>query len=591
MSDLSSQPTPIQTVYNWYRNGTLIVNRRYQRKLVWTLLEKQKLIDSILRGYPIPLVLLAEKPEQSHSTFEILDGLQRLYTIVSFIENGFLTAENQYFDVEEFTRAKEEREAENFRASEFGSKISRAEVAKILDYVLPISIIRNTTESIVTDVFSRINSYGHRLSDQERRQAGLLSDFSQFVRTSACDVRGDVSIDTLPLHQMPEISVDLPKSKYGYRVQAEDVFWVRHGILRSTDLRDSLDEQLIADIAACIVSEQLIERSKDALDSIYDPERPEHTNVTSSFAAYGADRIKSEIKYCLEVVDNIVAAGEFRTLRSLIFENKTTNAFPTVFSTIFLAIHELSFSDRLVLGNAASAHRALMNVHSRLNTRRDALNPDERRNNINLVKGLVRDHFVTGDVSEVAFGARRELDIANTLRRSQIETPKFEVKQGILRLDDGREQDPNVFEKVLQTICGIANIGPQSSGAVFIGVADKAEDVMRIEKLDQIQPLVVGNRSVVGIDREAKLMSMRPEKYYHLWRDKIQRSSLSDPLKSDVLSNLDLCSFKGMHILIVAVPAQKVVSFYGGKAFTRDGDQTTEASPEKIVGISARFLG
>ena len=34
MADLSSQPTPIQTVYNWYRNGLLFVNRKYQRKLV-----------------------------------------------------------------------------------------------------------------------------------------------------------------------------------------------------------------------------------------------------------------------------------------------------------------------------------------------------------------------------------------------------------------------------------------------------------------------------------------------------------------------------------------------------------------------------
>ena len=91
MADLSSQPTPVQTIYNWYRNGVLVVNRKYQRKLVWTLQEKQKLIDSILNQYPIPLVLLAERLNRSPSAFEILDGLQRLHTIVSFIENNFST--------------------------------------------------------------------------------------------------------------------------------------------------------------------------------------------------------------------------------------------------------------------------------------------------------------------------------------------------------------------------------------------------------------------------------------------------------------------------------------------------------------------
>ena len=72
---------------------------------------------------------------------------------------------------------------------------------------------------------------------------------------------------------MPEISVDLPKTKYGYTVQAEEVFWVRQGILRSTDLRDSLDEQVIADVAACILSEKPVERSKDTLERQLKPSR------------------------------------------------------------------------------------------------------------------------------------------------------------------------------------------------------------------------------------------------------------------------------------------------------------------------------
>jgi len=50
----------VQSMYRDYRDGKLIVNRRYQRKLVWTIEEKQKLIDSILHDYPIPLLLLAE---------------------------------------------------------------------------------------------------------------------------------------------------------------------------------------------------------------------------------------------------------------------------------------------------------------------------------------------------------------------------------------------------------------------------------------------------------------------------------------------------------------------------------------------------
>ena len=67
MAELSAQPTSIQSVYSWYAQDRLFVNRRYQRKLVWSLEEKQKLVESILKKYPIPAILLAEKKADSES--------------------------------------------------------------------------------------------------------------------------------------------------------------------------------------------------------------------------------------------------------------------------------------------------------------------------------------------------------------------------------------------------------------------------------------------------------------------------------------------------------------------------------------------
>ena len=80
----------VQEAYREFRDGNFRVNRRYQRKLVWTLEEKQKLVDSILEGYPIPLLLLAfSLRDDGTKSFEILDGMQRLNAIFSFIENAF----------------------------------------------------------------------------------------------------------------------------------------------------------------------------------------------------------------------------------------------------------------------------------------------------------------------------------------------------------------------------------------------------------------------------------------------------------------------------------------------------------------------
>lgn len=102
----------VQEAYRLYREEKLIVNRKYQRKLVWDLSEKQTLIDSILNDYPIPLILLAE--ETPSGKLEIMDGMQRLNAIFSFIENQF-DIDGKYFNTEEFSRAKQAAEMGVFK--------------------------------------------------------------------------------------------------------------------------------------------------------------------------------------------------------------------------------------------------------------------------------------------------------------------------------------------------------------------------------------------------------------------------------------------------------------------------------------------
>jgi uncharacterized protein with ParB-like and HNH nuclease domain len=46
-TELSIKGESIQSLYGSYLKGTFLVNRRYQRKLVWTVEEKRSFIDSI----------------------------------------------------------------------------------------------------------------------------------------------------------------------------------------------------------------------------------------------------------------------------------------------------------------------------------------------------------------------------------------------------------------------------------------------------------------------------------------------------------------------------------------------------------------
>lgn len=589
MAELASQATPIQSIYTWFREDKLYVNRRYQRKLVWTLEEKQKLVDSILNKYPIPAILIAER-EAAAGTYEIIDGLQRLHAIVSFIETTFPTLDGKVFNLEFFPTAKSFADNGVFEPSDSNEKISQKEVSTILDYSLALSIMRNANEEQINDVFDRINTYGHRLSDQERRQAGVQNEFSNIVREIACALRGDVSDEVLILGLMPSISIDLPMTKHGYEVRADEVFWVQEGILRSTDLRDSMDEQCIADIVACIVGGDLVPRTKDALDSIYMEKSSESERILNSLEVYGIYRLSEEFKYCVDEIKNICISNGNEKLRDIIFKKRTTNAFPSVFAIIFIAIHELIVKENKKIRDYQATRKAIENLVERIEPGRRAGAPDERRKNVNTVKGLINSCFIDAKNNNHIYGAHSTVDIEGAIRRSEIELANYELKQGMLSLSDDRNIDSSLVDKIINTICAIANNGPNNTGKMLIGVTDKDRDANRIKQLDKIEPKKIGKRFVVGVNREAKSMGISVENYFSKWKHNIQNSELSPHLRDTVLSNIDFHSFYDLGIITITIPPQREMSYVGEETYWRSSDSTQKAkSAKEIASIAKRF--
>jgi hypothetical protein len=583
MPTLDPAPRSIQSIYIWHSDGELFVNRRYQRKLVWTLLEKQKLIESITSQYPVPAILLAER---DGGGYEIIDGVQRLYAIISFIENKYPTLDGRYFDVSHFTSAQLRADEGGFEPTAETEKLSQREVAGVLNYVMALTVMREATEAEIDDVFARINTYGHRLSDQERRQSGVQDEFSGMVRELATTLRGDVSSEILQLSDMPSISIDLPMSKHGYQVQAEDVFWVSHGILRSTDLRDSLDEQYIADIAASIVGGGVIERSKSALDEIYDAGSDENARVENALQIYGVDKFSDEFKFCVDEIEKVCGASVQQKLRDVLFTSPNTNGFPSVFAILFFAFHEVLVQQNNVISDYPGMKRAITGLAVHMPGK--ATGVEKRRRNIDLVKGLISPNVVQGIAPNI-YGAQATSDIDGLIRRSQIELPHYELKQGVLTLAPvGRGLDAGMIPKLIRTICAIANNGA-STGALLIGVTDKPSDAGVVKDLDQIEPRKVGPRYVVGVQREAKFLGESTEQYFSRIKEGIRSSNLSAALKADVLSSIDYNDYFGLGIILVPVPAQKNPSSVGDKFYWRSGDETVEAAGLEIVTITQRF--
>ncbi|EPL1070252.1 GmrSD restriction endonuclease domain-containing protein [Pluralibacter gergoviae] len=592
MAELLPQTTSIQTIYSWFTEGKIFVNRRYQRKLVWTAVEKQKLIESIQKRYPIPAVLLAER-ENDPGTYEIIDGLQRLHAIMSFIETGYESLEGKRFNLDAFPTAKNRANEGKFAAVNTDNVLSQRDVTQLLDYSLAMSIMRNATEHEINDVFDRINTYGHRLSDQERRQAGIQNKFSNMVREIACSLRGDVSDDILLLEQMPSISVDLPLTKHGYQIQSEDVFWVKHGILRSTDLRDSMDEQCIADITACIVGGRLINRSKDALDLIYNNEEDEYNRISSAINVYGEEKFTEEFKFCIQEIIKVCNSDGNVKLRDLIFTKRTTNAFPAIFAVLFIAFHELLIKENKKINNYKGVRDNLNNVVTRLDTKRSATSEKERRKNINSIIGLIKDNFIDNTDNSHIYNSHNTIDIEDILRRSEIELANYELKQGLLTLGGKRGTERGIHEKIFTTICAIAKIGKGNKngiiGKLLIGVTDKTEDALRVKALDNIDAHVVGLRSVVGVKREAEKLNISMEEYYRRFCDKLKQSNLSEPLKSQVIGLIDYNDFYGYGVIVITIPVMTSYSSYNGDIYYRSADNTKKATVIEAADIATRF--
>lgn len=591
---VSPQGISIQSLYRSYRDGSLIINRQYQRKLVWTVAEKQRLIDSILKDYPLPLFLFADKGSDGSggNRLEVIDGMQRLNAIFSFIEHGFLLGE-ECFDIAEFARARQAADAGDF--TEYPAETAKMppkRCADLLDYQLAVTIFPGEKDERITDVFGRINSGGRQLSDQERRQAGVLSPFAELVRTLSAELRGDVSRETLLLSEMPEISIDTTRNSHGYNLKAEDIFWCYQGILRTGDLRESDDEQALADICASILAGEPVEASGEFLNRIYSKERPEFADFNARLAAYGKEKLSFEVKSTVSAIRSAIEVHDPNrfAFRRLVYPKATSNAQKSPFYAVFMAFHELMHSEGMQPAVGVDVMGYLNDLTNHIEIGQKHIKSEDRRSNVRIVKGLLRDHFVKVDVGTLTHGPALVIDFENSLRRSRTETSRYEFKQGLLRLDAAKSEDPNILNVVIETVCGIANVGPDADGYVYLGIADKPADVERVRLLYGLESVKFDHVDLLGVGREADHLGLPLDKYMRRIEDALRLSGLTEPLKTHVLSALDVVSYKQLTIVRIRVPRQAQISFVGNDCFFRAGSSTHKASGPQIAAISAAFV-
>jgi hypothetical protein len=72
----------VSEVVSMYKEQELVINPDFQRLFRWEIGQKAKLIESLLLGIPLPSIFVFEKPD---SKWELIDGLQRISTLLEFM--------------------------------------------------------------------------------------------------------------------------------------------------------------------------------------------------------------------------------------------------------------------------------------------------------------------------------------------------------------------------------------------------------------------------------------------------------------------------------------------------------------------------
>ncbi len=163
MKSYDSRTYSINDFVEWDKAKQLELNPRFQRRPVWTDKAKSFLIDTILRGKPIPKIFIRQKINVTTKTSvrEVVDGQQRLRTILSFIKDGFAVSKRQN--------------------AEFGgllfSQLPEDVQAQVLAYEISVDLLINLPDPEVLDIFSRLNSYAVVLNEQEKINADHFGPF------------------------------------------------------------------------------------------------------------------------------------------------------------------------------------------------------------------------------------------------------------------------------------------------------------------------------------------------------------------------------------------------------------------------------
>lgn len=171
----------VRQLLEMFESGEIAIPPEYQRQFIWDEMRESQLVESVLLGIPVPSLFMATN---SDSTWEIVDGVQRLGTLAHFFGTStLLTLVNRPKPL--LIAGLEKLPALN---GEGYDSLPRSVQLMFATRPMRVTVLNDKSDlSVRFDLFERLNTGGISLTNQEIRNCVFRGVFNDEIKKLAAN--------------------------------------------------------------------------------------------------------------------------------------------------------------------------------------------------------------------------------------------------------------------------------------------------------------------------------------------------------------------------------------------------------------------
>jgi hypothetical protein len=178
-ASVSAKDWTVETLVSQMRKGRIDLAPSFQRRSAWLNPRKSKLIESIMLGFPIPQIVLAENHDKPGYYF-VIDGKQRLLALRQFFADTRNSQDAEFLPLK--LTGLEVLTEQNRRNHADLEKLSPELAAEVENHTIRTVVLSDwNSERMLLTLFLRLNTGSVTLSPQELRQALIPGQFIKWL--------------------------------------------------------------------------------------------------------------------------------------------------------------------------------------------------------------------------------------------------------------------------------------------------------------------------------------------------------------------------------------------------------------------------